>query len=99
VSSCLISNPASRSPKSFSGIYLTSKTKEQVMAEGPKITTQELKRRMQAGEDFTVLDVRNPTAWTESDVKARGAIRVPLDSFEQLLPRIPKSKPIVTYCT
>jgi rhodanese-related sulfurtransferase len=69
------------------------------MAEGPKITTQELKRRMQAGEDFTVLDVRNPTAWAESDVKARGAIRVPLDSFEQLLPRIPKSKPIVTYCT
>jgi adenylyltransferase/sulfurtransferase len=72
---------------------------EEVMAEGPKITAEELKRKMQAGEDFTVLDVRNPHAWAESDVKARGAIRVPLDSFEQLLPRIPKGKPIVTYCT
>jgi rhodanese-related sulfurtransferase len=69
------------------------------MAEGPKITADELKRRMQAGEDFTVIDVRNPQAWEESDVKARGAIRVPLDSFEQYLPRIPKNKPIVTYCT
>jgi rhodanese-related sulfurtransferase len=69
------------------------------MAEGSKITVNELKRRMQAGEDFTVLDVRNPQAWAASDVKARDAIRVPIDSFEQLLPRIPKSKPIVTYCT
>jgi rhodanese-related sulfurtransferase len=70
-----------------------------VMAEGPKITADELKRRMQAGEDFTVLDVRNPQAWAESDVMAKGAIRVPLDGFEQYLSRIPKSKPIVTYCT
>ena len=69
------------------------------MAEGPRITADQLRRRMQAGEDFTVLDVRNPQAWAESAVKARGAIRVSLDSFEQLLPRIPKSKPIVTYCT
>jgi rhodanese-related sulfurtransferase len=69
------------------------------MAEGPKITVDELKRRMQAGEDFTVLDVRNPKAWAESDVKAKNAIRVSLDNLEQYLPRIPKGKPIVTYCT
>jgi len=69
------------------------------MAEGPKITAEELKRRMQAGEDFTVIDVRNPIAWAESDVKARNAIRVPLNNLEQYLPRIPKNRPIVTYCT
>jgi rhodanese-related sulfurtransferase len=69
------------------------------MAEDPKIGADELKRRMQAGEDFSVIDVRNSKAWAESDVKARNAIRVPFDSFEQYLPRIPKSKPIVTYCT
>jgi len=32
-------------------------------------------------------------------VKARNAIRVPLNNLEQYLPRIPKNKPIVTYCT
>jgi rhodanese-related sulfurtransferase len=72
---------------------------EAVMAEGPKITAEELKRRMQAGEDFTGIDVRNPIAWAESDVKARNAIRVPLNNLEQYLPRIPKNRPIVTYCT
>jgi hypothetical protein len=37
------------------------------MAETPRITVQELKRRMDAGEDFRVIDVRNPTAWAETD--------------------------------
>ncbi len=31
------------------------------MADAPRITVEELKRRMDAGEDFTVIDVRNPT--------------------------------------
>ena len=69
------------------------------MAEDPKITADELKQRMQAGEEFTVIDVRNPQAWAASDVKAKGAIRMTLDNFEQYLPRIPKGKPIVAYCT
>jgi rhodanese-related sulfurtransferase len=69
------------------------------MPDAPRITANELKRRIEAGEDFTVLDVRNPQAWAESPVKARNAVHVSLDSLEQVLPRIPKSKPIVAYCT
>jgi len=70
------------------------------MPEAPRITADEVKQRIEAGEeDFVVIDVRNPQAWAESEVKARNAIRVPLDSFEQYLPRIPKSKAIVIYCT
>jgi rhodanese-related sulfurtransferase len=69
------------------------------MPEAPRISADELKRRMQAGEEFVMIDVRNPKAWATSDVKARNAIRVSLEDFEQYLPRIPKSKPIVTYCT
>ena len=37
------------------------------MADAPRITVQELKRRMDGGEDFTVIDVRNPRAWAETD--------------------------------
>jgi rhodanese-related sulfurtransferase len=33
------------------------------MAEAPRITVEELKRRMDAAEDFTVIGVRNPEAW------------------------------------
>ena len=69
------------------------------MPDAPRITAPEVKRRMQAGEDFVLVDVRNPKAWAESDVKARHAIRVAMDNLENELSRIPKDKPIVTYCT
>jgi rhodanese-related sulfurtransferase len=69
------------------------------MAETPRITVNELQERMNAGEDFTLIDVRNPQAWAESDTQIPEAIRVPLDSLESNLPRIPKSRPVVAYCT
>ena len=69
------------------------------MADAPRITVDELKRRMDAGEDFTVIDTRNPTAWAESDTILPEAIRLPLDKLEDILPRIPKNKPVVAYCT
>jgi rhodanese-related sulfurtransferase len=54
---------------------------------------------MEGGESFTVIDVRNPQAWAESDAMLPEAIRVPLDKLEENLPRIPKSRPVVVYCT
>jgi len=69
------------------------------MADAPRITVEELKRRMEAGEDFTVIDVRNPQAWAESEVQIPEAIRIPLDELDKNLHRIPKSKPVVAYCT
>jgi len=69
------------------------------MPDAPRITVQELKRRMDAGEDFTVIDTRNPNAWAETDTVIPEAIRVPLDELEQNLSRIPKNRPVVAYCT
>ena len=69
------------------------------MADAPRITVQELKRRMDAGEDFTVIDVRSPTAWAQTDTVIPGAIRIPADKLEENLPRIPKNRPAVAYCT
>ena len=69
------------------------------MPEVPRITVDDLKRRMDAGEDFTVIDVRNPHAWAESDVMLPGAVRVPLDELERYLSQIPKDRPVVAYCT
>ncbi len=69
------------------------------MSDAPRITVQELKRRMDAGEDFTVIDVRNPTAWAQTDTVIPGAIRIPADKLEENLPRIPKNRPAVAYCT
>ena len=69
------------------------------MADAPRITVGQLKRRMNAGEDFTVIDVRSPNAWGETDTVIPEAIRVPLDKLEENLARIPKNKPAVAYCT
>jgi len=69
------------------------------MADAPRITVDELKQRMDAGEDFTLIDVRNPQAWAESDSMLPGAIRVTPDKLEESLPRIPKNRPVVAYCT
>jgi rhodanese-related sulfurtransferase len=69
------------------------------MAEAPKITPGEVKRRMEAGEDFSFMDVRNSQAWAQSDVMIPEAIRVPLDELDANLSRIPKTRPVVVYCT
>ena len=69
------------------------------MPDDLRITVDELKKRMEAGEDFVVIDTRNPQAWAQSDVMLPEAIRVPVDNLEEHLREIPKAKPIVTYCT
>ena len=69
------------------------------MADAPRITVEELKKRLNAGEDFTVIDVRNPKAWAETDMVIPEAIRLPPEELEQSLSRIPKNRPVVAYCT
>jgi hypothetical protein len=65
----------------------------------PRITADELRKRMETGEDFTIIDVRKPEVWAESDTMISESIRVPLDKLEQNLARIPKGRPVVAYCT
>jgi rhodanese-related sulfurtransferase len=62
-----------------------------------RITADEVKRRMSAGEQFTIVDARNPQAWADAVDKAQGAIRV--DAHAESLPTLPKDKPVVVYCT
>lgn len=69
------------------------------MPDDLRITVNELKKRIDAGEDFTLIDARNPTAWAESDTMLPDAIRIPLDKLEENLSRIPKARPVVAYCT
>ena len=69
------------------------------MTDALRITVDELRKRMEAGEDFVLIDTRNPQQWAKSDVKMPEAIRVSLDNLDDALSRIPTEKPIVTYCT
>jgi rhodanese-related sulfurtransferase len=67
--------------------------------EATRVTVDEVKERMDRGEQFAFVDTRNPAAWGESDVKLPGAIRVPAGELEQHLPEIPRDRAVITYCT
>ena len=67
--------------------------------EPTRVMVDEVKERMERGEQFTFIDTRNPQAWGESDTKLPGVIRVPADEVEQHLDEIPRDRVVITYCT
>ncbi len=67
--------------------------------EATRITVDEVKQRMDRGEQFTFVDSRNPKAWAEADKKLPNAIRVPAEELEQHLDEIPKDRTAIIYCT
>jgi len=67
--------------------------------EATRITTDEVKERLERGEQFTFVDTRNPTAWGESNQKLPAAVRVPADEVAAHLNEIPKDRAVITYCT
>lgn len=64
-----------------------------------RVTVDEVKERMDRGEEFTFVDTRNPKAWEEATTKLPGAIRVPADEIEERLDEIPHNRTVITYCT
>lgn len=66
--------------------------------ENIRITAEELRKRMSAGEQFTIIDARNPQAWGGATDKARTAVRIEAHS-NQPLPQLQRDKAVVVYCT
>jgi rhodanese-related sulfurtransferase len=69
------------------------------VVEATRVTVEEVKERMQRGEQFTFVDTRNPQAWDEAETKLPGAVRIPADEVEQHLAEIPRDRVVITYCT
>jgi rhodanese-related sulfurtransferase len=67
--------------------------------EPTRLTVDEVKERMDRGEQFVFVDTRNPKAWAEAQTKLPGAIRVPADEVEAHLAEIPRDRVVITYCT
>jgi rhodanese-related sulfurtransferase len=64
--------------------------------EVPRTTKDELKAKMDAGEDVMIVDVRRGSDWKGSEFKIKGAIRVEdLDAFAA---NQAKDAEIVLYC-
>jgi rhodanese-related sulfurtransferase len=67
--------------------------------EATRVTVDEVKERMDRGEQFAFVDTRNPQAWGEAETKLPGALRVPADEVERRLQEIPRDRAVITYCT
>ena len=71
----------------------------ETMIEVTRVTPEEVKARMDRGEEFIFVDARNEQAWSESDVKLPGAIRIPADEAGKRVDDLPGDRTIITYCT
>ena len=69
------------------------------MTEPERIGTEDVRRRLDAGEKIVFLDTRSDDAWRKADAQIPGSMRVPPDAVEPHLPDIPREGLIVTYCT
>lgn len=69
------------------------------MSDTPRISVEELKRRMDAGQHLTIVDTRNPQAWQDAETTLPGAIRVTADDLKKNLKEIPKKNAVIAYCT
>ena len=65
----------------------------------PRITAQELKAKIDKGDDLVVVDVRTGKDYADSRIKIKGAVRIPIVQMEERYKELPKDKEIVLYCT
>jgi rhodanese-related sulfurtransferase len=64
-----------------------------------RVTMEEVKSRIDRGEPIFFIDSRGEQAWSSSDVKIRGAMRIPPENAASLLSKVPKDRSVVIYCT
>ena len=67
--------------------------------EPPRIEIEELKRKLDRGEPVFIIDTRSHAAWSGSDEKIPGAVRLHYNYLEQRLDEVPRDRTIVAYCT
>ncbi len=63
-----------------------------------RITPAGLKRKLDAGEEITIIDVRHSLDFASDPAIIPGARRIPLEEFKGV-PDIPEGREIVVYCT
>jgi membrane protein DedA with SNARE-associated domain len=69
------------------------------LLEHSRITPQELKERLDRGEDIVIVDLRSDLSYHAEGVKVASAIWISPDDFEKRFHEIPRGRPVVMYCT
>jgi rhodanese-related sulfurtransferase len=61
------------------------------------LDVNQLKQRLDAGEDVYLLDVRRPDELAEHGA-IQGAVNIPIDELEANLDKVPRDRPVAIYC-
>jgi len=64
-----------------------------------RITPEELKRKLDAGEDLVVVDLRSSVEFEAEGDKLPGALKMSPDEIEKRHQEIPRERDIILYCT
>jgi membrane protein DedA with SNARE-associated domain len=64
-----------------------------------RITPEELKRKIDTGEDVVVVDLRHSVEFEAADSKIAGALHLLPGELEQRAQEIPRDRDVVLYCT
>jgi 3-mercaptopyruvate sulfurtransferase SseA len=71
----------------------------QAEGEVPRITVEELKEKLAKNAPVFIIDSRSQGSYDGSEIKIKGAVRIPMDEVESRLSEIPHDRQIVVYCT
>ena len=64
-----------------------------------RITPEELKRKLEEGENVAVVDLRHPLDFLPEPYTIPGAIRIPMEELQARNQEIPRDRDVVLYCT
>jgi len=65
----------------------------------PRISIEQLKAKMDAGENIVIIDMRTDRDYQESSEKIKGAVRIAVVQLEDSSRTLLKGKEIITYCS
>jgi len=63
-----------------------------------RITPEDLKQKLDAGEKIIVLDVRHPLEFAAEPQTIPGATYLPLEALDKEHAKIPRDRDIILYC-
>ncbi len=64
----------------------------------PEIDVSELKRRLDAGEAYQLVDVREDYEWEICNLLEAGALHIPLDELPDRLGELDRDRPLILHC-
>ena len=64
-----------------------------------RITPEELKRKLEVGEDVVIVDLRHSAEFEADESSLPGAVHVPPDALDAYLGSLPRDREVILLCT